>query len=240
MRRAVARLHSPLRITWLAIVLISLLVGCIRPVEQDQTATPSGNMTINNPGTAGTPSITGGTTVPATPTATRDVGDLTPLQQRTMSIAIANQLAEPVQEGTFAVYGVYSTSSGDEIYGMSFLNPSSLPCVAVLLMRPNLQGGLDYLIGDKRCATELSTDSVVASVLLVSGTSSYIATFGEVFTTDTVSEILISFPDGATNIVQANEIAQNRFLHVRPNSFVEANLVSFFDATSTLILEVTP
>lgn len=240
MRRAFAHMHSPVRIVWLGVALLGLLVGCIRPVEPEQTGTPDGNLTISNPGST---AVTVNST-PLVPTTTpgppRNLDELTTLQVRTMSIAVANLLNEPVQEGTFDVYGVFSTRSGDEIYGASFRNPSSLPCVAVLLMRPNLEGGLDYIVGDKLCATELGANSVVASILLISGTDAYIATLGEIFLEETVTEILIVFPDGSSRIVQADAISENRFLHVRPDIFTPAELVGFFDASSVQLLEVVP
>jgi hypothetical protein len=233
------RQGSPIQIVWLGVVLLGLLVGCVRPIEEEQTATPPGDLAVSNPGVATSTVPTVAISTP-TPRPPRDLAELTPLQERSLSIFIANNLGEAVQEGTFSVYGVYSTRTDDEIYGMTFLNPSSLPCVAALLVQPNPEGGLNYLVGDKQCATELGADAVVTSILLVSGNESYIATFGQVLRDVVVNEILIAFPDGATSIVGVSDISQNRFLHVRPTSFVEAEQVSFFDNTSTLLLEIVP
>lgn len=228
------RSHSLIRMLWPAVMLLMLLAGCIRPVENDQTPTPDGDTVISNPSNGGTSGTTS-TPLGTTPSPTRDPAEVSNAERAFLRNYVSITLQRGMISETFTILNVYTTPTQEEIFTFSFQNPSRLPCIGAAIVQIPPDGSLGTATGDVRCATEPGTDALAASLLLVSysGTgAAYITTFGQVFdTTATLGGGTIIFPSGQQAIIQASNVQDNHFLNVQINTFETAQTVTFVDET---------
>lgn len=214
-------------------LMLGLLSSCIRPVEETPvTSTPDPAQTVSNGATdvaisPPTPSLAtpqSGTGISAT--------DLPLIEGFILS------LGRQVSSGTLNVWQTFTI--GEEIIiGFSYTNPSSLPCIG-LVIADRTNGLLNVYNGEATCATELGTTAIAGNWLLLTNDSppiSLTGTVGEIFNpTNRVTSGGIVYADGQAFSVE--NIQNNRFLAARTDSPQSATRVFFNNEFGNIEAEI--
>lgn len=222
-------------------LIIGILSGCVRPVDEESiTATPDPNTTINT-----TPSAPTFTPIPpATPISSVQVnpGELPDGVQATDLPAIEAFIltqGHQISSGTLDVWQML-TLGDDFIIGFSYTNPSSLPCIGLVMADRDGSGLINVYNGDSSCATELGAPAIAGNWFLVTNNqpSQFLtATVGEVFNPSaTVNSSSVIYDDGQEIVVE--NVQNNRFLMARGDSPASALRIIFINELGNIEAEV--
>jgi len=226
-------------------VILVLLTGCVRPVaETPTTPTASSNVNVNN----SQPSLTITPSIPITPTipvATNDTITVSAADLAAIERYISTQSGQALQPETLEVWWRQPAINPEEIFAVSFRNPSGLNCIGVAMGTRDAAGNLNVFTGGASCATELGATALVSSWLLVAQIQpiTVIATVGQLFNAGgTVSGATVIFPDGSAVPIQSTNIINDRFLHIRTGTLDIALEVVFYgqDGAEIRRQRVTP
>lgn len=216
-------------------LLLVLLSSCIRPVDETPvTATPD---PFGNGGTGITitpPSIA--TSPPNDPSGLP--AGLSATDLPSIEAFILSQ-GRQVNAGTLNVWQTLSLGS-EIIIGFSYTNPSSLPCIG-LVIADRVNGLINVYNGDSTCATELGATAIAGNWFLVTNDSP-----NEIFLTATVGEVFnpasqvtsggIVYSDGQAFGVE--NVQNNHFLAARTDSPSSATRVIFTNEFGNIEAEV--
>ncbi len=215
------------KLLWIS-VLLTILVGCIRPIEE--TPTP----------TSGPPGVTTTSPQPTNSTSPRS----TPLTPGEISEAdypviedYLRRVGKIVTPGTLNHWREVPVG-GELVIGIDFLNPSGLPCTGAVMARREFSGALNVYNGEAQCATEPSAAAVGGNWLVIAWESQqpYTLTAAQIFSPSApVSEALIVFQD---NSALRATVVEGHTLYVRPDSTL-ARQVQFLDQSGNSIYTAT-
>lgn len=208
-------------------LLMLLLTGCIRP---DATTTPvptGGDVPVNFTQTPQTPVATTGNNNPPLTTTDREA----------IANFIQTQIGRPVMAGTVDIWRSIPFLN-ESVIGFSYNNPSSLPCVGVVMAYRGAAGELIPFNGESRCATEPGAIALAGSWLLVSYNTGQIliATVGQVLNApEPVLTGRVIYSDGVQ--LQQITVENNRLLNTRPDVYV-ATQVQFIGQSGNVVADV--
>jgi hypothetical protein len=213
-------------------LMLGLLSSCIRPVDETTiTATPDPLVNVNNGGTS--VSIT-----PPTPSNDQSPAGVTAADLPSIEAFILSQ-GRQVNSGTLNVWQTLSLGS-EIIIGFSYTNPSSLPCIG-LVIADRVNGVINVYNGESTCATELGAPAIAGNWFLVTNDAPneifLTATVGEVFNpTSQVTSGGIVYNDGQAFGVE--NVQNNHFLAARTDSPAPATRVIFTNEFGNIEAEV--
>ena len=226
--------HSRVTTTGQKLLILGLMLGllssCIRPVDETTvTATPDPLINVNN-----TVTIVPASPLPNDPSP----AGITAVDLPSIEAFILSQ-GRQVNSGTLNVWQTLSLGS-EIIVGFSYTNPSSLPCIG-LVIADRINGVINVYNGDSTCATELGATAIAGNWFLVTNdTPNQIfltATVGEVFNpTSQVTSGGIAYSDGQAYSVE--NVQDNHFLAARTDSPDPATRVIFTNEFGNIEAEV--
>lgn len=202
------------KLLWIGVLLL-LLVGCIRPIEETPTPTPGG------------PGITTQPTNTTAPLRTPPpVGTLIDQQDYPIIEDYLLRVGKSVSPNTLEHWHAFTVGS-EIVVGVDFLNPSGLPCTGAVISRRELTGALNVYNGEATCASEPSAAAIAGNWFVIAWETGnpLTITAAQIFSAP-VTEVVINYEDGQA--LRTSEIIEGHVLYVRNNS-VLATQVQFIN-----------